>query len=94
MLAADRRQQELAWIGQLVQDIEAVVEESGGLRRPGWAPAMWVVELTGSSRLTQAHGDQVAGDVAQRPPQGGGLGRAGTGAAGGHRPPSTAAGSP
>src|SRR5918994_387044 len=36
LLAAYRRQQELAWIGQLVEDIETVVEETGGLGRPGW----------------------------------------------------------
>jgi hypothetical protein len=35
LLGAYRRQQELAWIESLVEDIEAALEETGVLRRPG-----------------------------------------------------------
>jgi adenylate cyclase len=65
LLAAYRRQQELAWIGQLVEDIETVVEETGGLGRPGWVPAMCFLDLVGYTRLTEEHGDQVAAELAE-----------------------------
>jgi hypothetical protein len=40
LMAAYRRQQELAWIEQLVEEIEAALEEIGVLGRPGRVPAM------------------------------------------------------
>jgi adenylate cyclase len=65
LMAAYRRQQELAWIGQLVEDIEAALEEAGGLGRPGWVPAMCFLDLVGYTRLTEEHGDQVAAELAE-----------------------------
>ena len=65
LLAAYRRQQELAWIGQLVEDIETALEETGGLGRPGWVPAMCFLDLVGYTRLTEEHGDQVAAELAE-----------------------------
>jgi adenylate cyclase len=65
LLAAYRRQQELSWIEQLVEDIEAAVEETGGLRRPKWVPAMCFLDLAGYTRLTEEHGDQVAAELAE-----------------------------
>ena len=38
LLAAYRRQQELAWIEQLVEDIETALEQAGDLGRPGRVP--------------------------------------------------------
>jgi adenylate cyclase len=65
LMAAYRRQQELSWIEQLVEDIEAAVEEAGGLRRPEWVPAMCFLDLVGYTRLTEEHGDQVAAELAE-----------------------------
>ena len=65
LMAAYRRQQELSWIEQLVEDIEAAVEETGGLGRPEWVPAMCFLDLVGYTRLTEEHGDQVAAGLAE-----------------------------
>jgi class 3 adenylate cyclase len=65
LMAAYRRQQELAWIEQLVEDIETAVEETSGLGRPGWVPAMCFLDLVGYTRLTEEHGDQVAAELAE-----------------------------
>jgi adenylate cyclase len=65
LMAAYRRQQELSWIEQLVEDIEAAVEETGGLGRPEWVPAMCFLDLVGYTRLTEEHGDQVAAELAE-----------------------------
>jgi adenylate cyclase len=66
LLAAYRRQQELSWIEQLVEDIEAALEETGALGRPQWVPAMCFLDLVGFTRLTEEHGDQVAAELAER----------------------------
>ena len=65
LMAAYRRQQELSWIEQLVEDIEAAVEETGGLGRPEWVPAMCFLDLVGYTRLTEEHGDQAAAELAE-----------------------------
>jgi adenylate cyclase len=65
LLAAYRRQQELAWTEQLVEDIEAALEETGGLGRPGRVPAMCFLDLVGYTRLTEEHGDRVAAELAE-----------------------------
>jgi hypothetical protein len=64
LLAAYRRQQELAWIEQLVEEIEAALEEIGVLGRPRRVPAMCFLDLVGSTRLTEEHGDQAAAELA------------------------------
>ena len=65
LMAAYRRQQELSWIEQLVEDIEGALEETGGLGRTEWVPAMCFLDLVGYTRLTEEHGDQVAAELAQ-----------------------------
>jgi adenylate cyclase len=65
LLAAYRRQQELAWVEQLVEDIEAALEETGGLGRPGRVPAMCFLDLVGYTRLTEERGDQAAAELAE-----------------------------
>jgi adenylate cyclase len=65
LLAAYRRQQELAWIEQLVEDIEAALEATGLLGRPERVPAMCFLDLVGYTRLTEEHGDQVAAELAE-----------------------------
>jgi adenylate cyclase len=66
LLAAYRRQQELAWTEQLVEDIEDALEETGELGRPGRVPAMCFLDLTGYTRLTEERGDQAAAELAGR----------------------------
>jgi adenylate cyclase len=66
LLAAYRRQQELAWVEQLVETIETALEETGVLGRPERIPAMCFLDLTGYTRLTEEHGDQVAAALAGR----------------------------
>jgi class 3 adenylate cyclase len=66
LLAAYRRQQELAWTEQLVEDIEAALEETGVLGRPERVPAMCFLDLVGYTRLTEEHGDQAAAELAGR----------------------------
>ena len=65
LLAAYRRQQELAWIEDMVEDIETALEETGGLGRPGRVPAMCFLDLVGYTRLTEEHGDQAAAGLAE-----------------------------
>jgi adenylate cyclase len=66
MLAAYRRQQELAWVEQLVETIEAALDATGVLGRPGRVPAMCFLDLVGYTRLTEERGDQVAAELAGR----------------------------
>jgi adenylate cyclase len=65
LLAAYRRQQELAWIEQLVEDIETALEQTGVLGRPERVPAMCFLDLVGYTRLTEEQGDQVAAELAE-----------------------------
>jgi adenylate cyclase len=65
LMAAYRRQQELAWTEQLVEDIEAALEQTGVLGRPGRVPAMCFLDLVGYTRLTEEHGDQAAAALAE-----------------------------
>jgi adenylate cyclase len=64
LMAAYRRQQELAWIEQMVEEIEAELEQAGGLGRPGRVPAMCFLDLVGYTRLTEEQGDQAAAELA------------------------------
>jgi adenylate cyclase len=66
LMAAYRRQQELAWIEQLVEDIEAALDDTGVLGRPERVPAMCFLDLVGYTRLTEEQGDQAAADLAGR----------------------------
>ena len=65
LMAAYRRQQELAWTEQLVEDIEAALEQTGVLGRPGRVPAMCFLDLVGYTRLTEEHGDRAAAALAE-----------------------------
>jgi adenylate cyclase len=59
-----RRQQELAWTEDLVEHIEAALEEAGVQGRPERVPAMCFLDLVGYTRLTEQQGDQVAAALA------------------------------
>jgi adenylate cyclase len=66
LLAAYRRQQELAWTESLVEDIEAALEATGVLGRPERVPAMCFLDLVGYTRLTEEEGDQAAAELVGR----------------------------
>jgi adenylate cyclase len=66
LMAAYHRQQDLAWTEQLVEEIEAALEDTGVLGRPERVPAMCFLDLVGYTRLTEQHGDQVAAALAGR----------------------------
>jgi adenylate cyclase len=66
LLAAYRRQQELVWVEQLVETIEAALDATGVLGRPERVPAMCFLDLVGYTRLTEEQGDQVAAELAGR----------------------------
>jgi adenylate cyclase len=65
LLAAYRRQQELAWIEDLVERIEGELEAAGVVDLPERVPAMCFLDLTGYTRLTEERGDQVAAGLAE-----------------------------
>jgi class 3 adenylate cyclase len=65
LMAAYRRQQELAWIEQMVEEIEAALEQTSGLGRPERVPAMCFLDLVGYTRLTEERGDQAAAELAE-----------------------------
>jgi adenylate cyclase len=59
-----RRQQEVVWTEDLVEDIEHELEAAGVLGRPERVPAMTFVDLVGYTRLTEERGDQAAAELA------------------------------
>jgi adenylate cyclase len=59
-----RRQQEVVWIEDLVEDIETELESAGVLGRPQRVPAMCFLDLVGYTRLTEERGDQAAAELA------------------------------
>jgi adenylate cyclase len=59
-----RRQQELVWTEDLVEDIETELERAGVLARPQRVPAMSFLDLVGYTRLTEERGDQAAAELA------------------------------
>jgi adenylate cyclase len=66
LMAAYRRQQELAWTEQLVENIEVALDATGVVGRPERVPAMCVLDLVGYTRLTEERGDQAAAELAGR----------------------------
>jgi adenylate cyclase len=59
-----RRQQELVWTEDMVEDIEAELDRAGVLRRPERVPSMSFVDLVGFTRLTEERGDAAAAELA------------------------------
>src|SRR5918994_3649333 len=58
-----RRQQEVVWTEDLVEDIETELEAAGVLTRPQRVPAMSFLDLVGYTRLTEERGDQAAAEL-------------------------------
>jgi adenylate cyclase len=65
LMAGFRRQQELVWIEQLVERIEAGLEQTGFLAGPERVPAMVFLDLVGYTRLTEERGDEAAAELAE-----------------------------
>jgi adenylate cyclase len=64
LMAGYRRQQELAWTEDMVEHVEAALEEAGIRARPGRVPAMSFLDLAGYTRLTEEQGDEAAAELA------------------------------
>jgi adenylate cyclase len=60
VMAVYHRQQELAWIEDQVEHVEAALGEVGARARPERVPAMCFLDLAGYTRLTEERGDQAA----------------------------------
>jgi adenylate cyclase len=60
-----RRQQEVVWTEDLVEDIENELDRAGVLGRPERVPAMSFLDLTGYTRLTEERGDAAAAALAE-----------------------------
>ena len=60
VLAVYHRQQELAWIEDQVEHVEAALGEVGAHARPERVPAMCFLDPAGYTRLTEERGDQAA----------------------------------
>ena len=63
-MAVYHRQQELAWIEDQVEHVEAALGEVGAHARPERVPAMCFLDLAGYTRLTEEQGDQAAAELA------------------------------
>jgi adenylate cyclase len=59
-----RRQQEVVWTEDLVEDIENELDRAGVLGRPERVPAMSFLDLVGYTRLTEERGDAAAAELA------------------------------
>jgi class 3 adenylate cyclase len=66
VLAAYRRQQELAWTDHQIEHVERALESIGISLPPGPPPAMSFVDLSGFTRLTEERGDAEAAALAAR----------------------------
>jgi adenylate cyclase len=64
LAAIYRRQQELVWTEDMVEDIERELERAGALTRPERVPAMSFVDLVGYTRLTEERGEAAAAELA------------------------------
>jgi adenylate cyclase len=65
VMAIYRRQQELAWIEDQVEHVEAALAEVGAHVRPERVPAMCFLDLAGYTRLTEERGDQAAAELVE-----------------------------
>jgi len=64
VMAGYRRQQELAWTEDLVEHVEAALEEAGIRPRVDRVPAMSFLDLAGYTRPTEERGDKAAAELA------------------------------
>jgi adenylate cyclase len=64
-MAIYRRQQQLAWIEDMVEHVEAALGEAGARTPPERVPAMCFLDLVGYTRLTEERGDAAAAELAE-----------------------------
>jgi adenylate cyclase len=64
IVAIYHRQQEHAWTADIVEHIEAALEDAGIARRVERPPAMAFLDLSGYTRVTEERGDQAAAELA------------------------------
>jgi len=64
LLANYHRQQEHVWLGNMVERIEAALEEMGVVEHIERPPAMCFLDLVGYTRLTEERGDAAAAELA------------------------------
>jgi adenylate cyclase len=64
LTAIYHRQQEHAWIGDMVEHVETALEEAGLTPRVARPPAMCFLDLAGYTRLTEERGDRAAAEMA------------------------------
>ena len=57
-------QQARAWTSNFIEAFEAVMAKAGIHSRLQRPPAIWFLDITGYTRLTQEHGDEAAADLA------------------------------
>ncbi|MDP9233809.1 MAG: adenylate/guanylate cyclase domain-containing protein [Actinomycetota bacterium] len=65
LLAVYHRQREAAWMGDLVEHIEAALDEGGLYEKLARPPAMCFLDLTGYTKLTEERGDAAAAEMAR-----------------------------
>jgi adenylate cyclase len=64
IVAIYHRQQEHAWTADIIEHIEATLEEAGITPRIERPPAMAFLDLSGYTRVTEERGDQAAAELA------------------------------
>jgi adenylate cyclase len=65
LLAVYHRHREAAWMGDLVEHIEAALDQGGLYAKLPRPPAMMFLDLTGYTKLTEERGDAAAADMAR-----------------------------
>jgi len=65
LLATYHRHREAAWMGDLVEHIEAALDEGGLYAKLARPPAMVFLDLTGYTKLTEERGDAAAAEMAR-----------------------------
>jgi adenylate cyclase len=66
VLALYHAQEEHAWLGNIVSNVEQALDRAGLRARPDRPPAVCFLDLTGYTRLTEERGDDAAADHADR----------------------------
>ena len=66
VLALYHRHSEHAWLGNVIESVEAILERSGLHTAATEPPAMCFLDLSGYTRLTEERGDAAAAEMASR----------------------------
>jgi class 3 adenylate cyclase len=66
LLAIYLAHQEHAWTDIFIADVESVLDRAGLRPKTKTLPAMWFLDMSGYTRLTEERGDEAAADLAAR----------------------------